>query len=300
MRTISRTRAGSAPVNRARTVGFRAEGNDVARRQGPVVLRHGRVLVDGAATIEERVPHDRALLDADREHDAADRVRQLLGEAVEQLRLPVEELVVHRDPAVARPGDRRAGRAAEPRQRLLHRALDGADVVRLHVHRSERRAGETRETLLERRDLRTEIELHGREPPALVDRPRLLVRRKHVELEHLDALRFESRDQFADELGGDTAAPCTRTHVKTGEIADARAGFLGDRETYRFVVALREQDMPPLAEAALDLREILFGVVVAMRRVLELVHELAKELPDDRQVCVGGFADHGMRCESKR
>jgi hypothetical protein len=58
--------------------------------------------------------------------------------------------------------------------------------------------------------------------------------------------------------------------------------------------------MPPLAEAALDLREILFGVVVAMRRVLELVHELAKELPDDRQVCVGGFADHGMRCESKR
>ena len=65
-------------------------------------------------------------------------------------------------------------------------------------------------------------------------------------------------------------------------------------------VGLRDQNVPALAQTGLDLREILLGVVVAVRRVLELEHELAKELANERQVCGCGFADHGMRWESKR
>ena len=91
-----------------------------------------------------------------------------------------------------------------------------------------------------------------------------------------------------------------RTHVQAREVSDAGAGLLGHRETRRGSVALRDEHVPPLAEAGLDLREILLGVVVAVRRVLELEHELAKELADERDVGVGGFADHGMRWESNR
>ena len=39
----------------------------------------------------------------------------------------------HRGPAVVGPGHRRAARAAHPRQRLLHRAFDGAHVVGLSI-----------------------------------------------------------------------------------------------------------------------------------------------------------------------
>ena len=58
--------------------------------------------------------------------------------------------------------------------------------------------------------------------------------------------------------------------------------------------------MQILAEAALDLREILLGVVVAVRRVAKLTHELAEKLADERTVCVSGVADHGIRWDSKR
>ena len=111
---------------------------------------------------------------------------------------------------------------------------------------------------------------------------------------------FEPRDDLAHERRSDAGAARRGTHVEAREIADARSRLLGDREPGRLAVALCDQDVPALAEALLDLREILLGVVVAMRRVLELGHELPEELADERQVGVGGFADHGMRWESNR
>jgi hypothetical protein len=58
--------------------------------------------------------------------------------------------------------------------------------------------------------------------------------------------------------------------------------------------------VPVLSEPTFDLREILFGVVVPMRSVLELVHELAKQLADERPVFCGGVSDHGVRWERSR
>src|SRR5438105_14453372 len=97
------------------------------------------------------------MLDADRERDRADRIRELLREPLQQLRLATRQLVVDRDPAVALLRDLRPGRAAEPRHVARHGAFDRSAVVRLDVDGTEGRTLSTRsEPRLQRVEVRNE------------------------------------------------------------------------------------------------------------------------------------------------
>ena len=73
--------------------------------------------------------------------DRTRSLRELPGQAAQHRRVPVADVVVDGDPAVARRRDDAAVRAArQPRHELADGALDRADVVGLDVDRAERAA----------------------------------------------------------------------------------------------------------------------------------------------------------------
>ena len=207
---------------------------------------------------------------------------------------------MHGDPAVARTGDARAGGLAEPGQHLVHGALHGAAVVGLDVDRAEGRAGRARhDPLRERVERCGERQLDGDEPPALVDGPRGLVRREHLELEHLGAVRAQARGRLAQELGGDAVPARGAAHVEHVEEAELRTRLRRDRETEGLPVLLGEEH-DPVAHTAFERGEVVVAVALPPRRVGDLGLELEPELADEREVVGGRWADHGTRCASRR
>src|SRR5262249_57035790 len=95
------------------------------------------VLVGTGAGVKEKGADNPPLLDAEREHDAAGPVGELLREPPQELRIAAAELVVDLDPAVRGSTDTRPLRAAEPRDKRPRRPLDRRLVVRLHEDPAE-------------------------------------------------------------------------------------------------------------------------------------------------------------------
>ena len=93
-RTLPRVGAGQPPDDRR----VRAERVGVARRQRPVVLGNGLVLVDVGAPVEEVVAHDGATLDAERDRDTAGRVRELLRQRLQPFGVGVGRVRAHAHP----------------------------------------------------------------------------------------------------------------------------------------------------------------------------------------------------------
>ena len=163
---------------------IRSEGDRVARRQLPVVLGDGQVLVHDPPALVEQVADDLPALDADREGHGAHPVGQLAAEAAEELRLAVGGLVVDGDPAVARRRDDRPLRAfGPPRDELRDRARDSAYVVGLNVDGTKARPRFRRrcEATLELLDLGDESQVPVAEAPRRVGGPRGRIR--HVNRE---------------------------------------------------------------------------------------------------------------------
>ena len=187
----------------------RVQRDDLARRQRAVELGHRRVLVDDAAAVEEDHPHERLLLDADRDHDEPRAGRDLLREPPQHRRVAVADVVVHGHVAAARLGHDRAGRAAgKPRHEHLDRLQDRVDVVGLGVDRAER--GRDRlglaEPLGERGDGRREHEHLVAEAPARIGGAGGGVRRHHLEIDGVDAVCGEPRDDLARQRLGDAGS----------------------------------------------------------------------------------------------
>ena len=169
-RGTNRRRCGAREPRDDRRV--RGERDHVAGRQGAVVLLHGEVLVHHAPAVEQREPHDGALLDADGEDDRAHAVGELPREPGELARVAVRRVVVDADPAVPRRREHRATRAArEPRDELTHGTLDRGRVVRLDMDGAEGACdGPERDPLLELGTRRDQHELIVGEAPARVGR----------------------------------------------------------------------------------------------------------------------------------
>ncbi len=177
----------------------------------------------------------------------------------------------------------------------MHVALDRTGVVGLDVDRAEGRPVAAVEPLEERVDRRCERQLDGREPPALVHRARIAVRREDFELEHVGALRSKLGCGLADELVRDALPACLGPHVKKVEEAEAVAGLRRDGETD----VVGEQD-DVLADRLLQLAQVLLRVVVVPFGVGDFHVEGVPQLAHECEIVGGCVANHWRRCASKR
>ncbi len=188
--------------------GIRGETDDVARRQRAVELGDGEVLVHDPPSLEEDHSHELLTLDAEQQGHGTDPVGKLAREAAEHLRVPVADVVVHGDPAAPGRRDDRAARAArQPWHELPHCLLDGAQVVRLEMDRSERGGLLRAEPLLEPGHRAGHDDDVVLESPARVQGARDVIRRDHLEVEVLDLELPERRQHLAHELRPDSASP---------------------------------------------------------------------------------------------
>ena len=151
------------------------------------------------------------------------------------------------------------------------------------------------ESLLERGERRRENQLDRLEAPALVDRPRRCVRREHVQLDHFEAALACDPCGLPDERARDAGAPSTRADVHDVELGPARTGRADDGDA----VLLRKQDAA-VRHLTFDVLEVVVLVRIPPRRIEDLRVELVPERADERQVVLGGDADHGTRCERRR
>ena len=89
--------------------------------------------------------------------------------------------------------------------------------------------------------------------------------------------------------------------VEVGEPRRARASPLREREADGLAVVLGEQG-DVVADDRLDLAQLLLVVDVDVRRRLDLALERAPEVPERREVGLGGAADigHGTRSPTSR
>ena len=276
---------------------IRVQRDDLARRQRAVELGHRGVLVDDAAAVEEDHPHERFLLDADRDHDEPGAGRDLLREPPEHRRVAVADVVVHGHVAAPGLGHDRAGRAAgKPRHEHLDRLQDRVDVVGLGVDRAERGRDRVRlaEPLGERRDGRREHEHLVAEAPAGVGGAGGGVGRHHLEIDGVDAVCGEARDDLARQRLGDAGPALGGPHVEIGDAAHPGAATLGQDHPHGRAVLLGDPAEPRLDDPA-DLGELGCVVhdLVGGRR--HLGGECTPELLEHGQV-VGGRAAHGHPC----
>ena len=277
--------------------GVRMQRDDLARRQRAVELGHRGVLVDDAAAVEEDHPHERLLLDADRDHDEPGAGRDLLRQPPEHRRVAVADVVVHGHVAAPGLGHDRAGRAAgKPRHEHLDRLQDRVDVVGLGVDRAERGCDRLRlaEPLGERRHGRREHEHLVAEAPAGVGGAGGGVGRHHLEIDRVDAVGGEARDDLARQRLGDARAALGRPDVEVGDAPHPRPATLREDHPDGRAVLLGDPAEPGLDDRA-DLRELgcVIDRLVGGRR--HLGGERTPELLEHGQV-VDGRAAHGHPC----
>ena len=271
--------------------------DDLARRQRAVELGHRGVLVDDAAAVEEDHPHERFLLDADRDHDEPGAGRDLLRQPPQHRRVAVADVVVHRHVAAPWLGhDRAGGAAGKPRHEHLDRLQDRVDIVGLGVDRAERGRDRVRlaEPLGQRRDGRREHEHLVAEAPAGVGGAGRGVGRHHLEIDGVDTVCGEARDDLARQRLGDAGPALGGPHVEVGDAANPRAATLGQDHPHGRAVLLGDPAEPGLDDPA-DLGELgcVIHDLVGGRR--HLGGECTPELLEDGQV-VGGRAADGHPC----
>jgi hypothetical protein len=227
---------------------------------------------------------DLLVLDADRDHDRPHPFGKLLRQAPERGRVAVACLVVDRDPAVARRRHLAASRSSgQPRDELLHRPLDGAEIVGLHVDRAVGAPAPDR-AHLEWQDEVARL-LAEAEPLVEVERGRVRV---HEEV--CRAARTQVLDHRLDEcVAGSLAA----ARLEDVEVADSREVILEPRcdEPDRTAVRLGQEERVRV-ERLLELGPVRFPAHVRPGRRLGAFRlPLLPERLERVEVGGGGVAD---------
>ena len=163
--------------------------------------------------------------------------------------------------------------------------MSGFDVVGLHVHASERRPVLALVEQTCHRRCEAALDRHEAEPLVQAAGRRVVL--EHIELQHGRPLLVRELGRRAHQL--ETVAFTPRFGPDVQHI---------DNEVLRPLAPQREE--PVLVGEKRDVRREVVFVVVAPRRVRNLDIEGVPELLDERSVGVGGDADHGVRCASRR
>ena len=165
---------------------------------------------------------------------------------------------------------------------------------------AERRPVRRRQALLELADRRSELQLDRLKSPAGVRRAGALVRSEHSDLDHLRAGLAHLRHEASGQLDSDASSTRGRANEETAQLGDARSGHVAEGDPDRLAALVLGDPGRARLGQLVDLLELLVRVLVAPRRVLDLLPPLEPEPVQDLAVGGRGLADHGVKnCASK-